>query len=279
MKKTTIILIAIALMTWAIPATGQSALDGKLCQFYNIDKTVKAKLGEGEDAWYQRNSFKAFWPVMLNGKECPKLQEALLHWMTGNDDIKQLDKALDIILYSDNENGPFGEGGVPYKILDSFNGVEAFISSYSGTIELKRLGKRFALFHNLLNMYFAGAAHGAYSHDYINYDTELDKVVTLDDVLIDPELIRPYILKSIELKFGYTKEELFLPEDNIPPIPSVFYFEDGILHLVYQVYEIASYAQGHLEVPIFYPNDPNAPEYLTPYGKMVMEESVEDDLY
>ena len=279
MKKITIILTAITLMAWTSQAMAQSALDGKLCQFYNIDKTVKAKIGEGEDAQYQRNSIKAFWPVMLNGKECTKLQEMLCFLVTSQEDIKQLDKAIDYALYTDNEGVPFGEGGMPYKILDSFEGEDAFISSYTGTIELKRLGKRFAVFHKLFDMYFAGAAHGTYNHNYITYDTELDKIVTLEDVLIDPELIRPYILTSINLKFGYTEEDLFLPNAKTPPIPSVFYFEDGILHLVYQVYEIASYAQGALEVPIFYPNDPNAPEYLTPYGKLVMEESVEDDLY
>jgi hypothetical protein len=60
-------------------------------------------------------------------------------------------------------------------------------------------------------------------------------------------------------------------------IPSVWYFEEGFLHLVYQPYEIASFAQGDIDVPLFYPNDPSAPEYLTPYGKQVMEESQAED--
>lgn len=279
MKKTTTLLIAIALMAWAFPAVGQSTLEGKLCQFHNIDKTVRARLGVGDDTQYQINSFKAFWPIMLNGKQCPKLQEALASWLASDKEIKQLDDVIEYALYTDNEGVSFKESGTPYQILDKFENVEGSISSYSSTTELKSLGKRFAIFHQVFNMYFAGAAHGAYAHNYITYDTERDKIVTLDDVLIDPELIRPYILMSINLKFGYTEEDLFLPEDKIPPIPSQFYFEDGILHLVYQVYEIASYAQGSLEVPIFYPNDPSAPEYLTPYGKQVMQESVEDDLY
>ena len=70
-----------------------------------------------------------------------------------------------------------------------------------------------------------------------------------------------------------------MPEDNKLPIPSEFYFEDGFLHLVYQVYEIASFAQGDIDVPIFYPNDEKSPEYLTPYGKEVMEESYELEIY
>ena len=276
MKKTTIILLAIALMLWACPAMGQSY--GEPCQFYNIDKTVKAKLGEGEDVAYQQNSIKALWPVMLNGKECPKLQEAFCKHLTGRDDIKQIDRAIEYLLYTDNESVPFGDNG-PYLILDEFKDIETFISSISHTIELKTLGKRFAIFHLFSYYYYGGAAHGMYAHDYITYDTELDKIVTLEDILIDPELIRPHILESINLKYDYTEEDLFLPEDGIMKIPSVFYFEEGFLHLVYQVYEIASFAQGDIDVPLIYPNDPSAPEYLTPYGKQVMEESLAEAIW
>ena len=271
MKKITPIFIAIAFMIWATPVLAQSSY-GEPCQFFNIDKTVRAKLGEGEDAQYQINSIKAFWPVILNGKECPKLHEAICKWLTDKDDIKQMDRAIECTLYTDIENVPFGDNG-PYLILDSFNDIESAVSSTTNTIELKTLGKRFALFHLFTYMYFAGAAHGMYVHNYITYDTELDKIVTLEDVLIDPELIRPHILKSINLKYDYTEEDLFLPDDGVVKIPSVWYFEEGFLHLFYQVYEIASFAQGDIDVPLFYPNDPSAPEYLTPYGKLIAEES------
>ncbi len=272
MKKIIFFLTSLMVIAWATPAMAQSSY-GEACRFYNIDKTVKAKLGEGEDVAYQQNSIKALWPVMLNGKECPKLQEAFCKRLTGNDDIKQMDRAIEFLLYTDNESVPFGDNG-PYLILDDFKDVETFISSISHTIELKAMGKRFATFHLFSYYYYGGAAHGMYAHDYITYDTELDKIVTLEDILIDPELIRPHILQSINLKYDYTEEDLFLPEDGIMKIPSVFYFEEGFLHLVYQVYEIASFAQGDIDVPLFYPNDPSAPEYLTPYGKQVMEESL-----
>ena len=278
MKTITIILTSIAIMAWAAPAAGQPTIDKNPCQFYNIDKTVRAKLGEGEDAVYQKNYIKAFWPVMLNGKECPKLQEAICKWLTDKDDIKSMDKAIEYTLYTDIESVPFGDNG-PYQILDSFKDLEASYSSTTNTIEFKTLGKRFAVFHLFTYMYFAGAAHGMYAHNYITYDTELGKIVTLDDILIDPELIRPHILKSINLKYDYTEEDLFLPEDGIIKIPSVFYFEEGFLHLVYQVYEIASFAQGDIDVPLFYPNDPSAPEYLTPYGKEIVEESLAGEIW
>ena len=276
MKKRFIILTAIAFMC-ATLAMGQSSSYGSQCQFYNIDKIVKAKIGDGENAVYQRNSIKAFWPVMLNGKACPKLQEALCYWLTDKEDIKQMDRAIEYTLYIDNENVPFGEGA-PYILLDALNDDHP-TSINANTIELKALSNRFATFHLTTNLYFAGAAHGMYVHNYLTYDTELDKIVTLEDILVDPELIRPHILKSINLKYDYTEDDLFLPEDNIIPIPEQFYFEEGFLHLVYQVYEIASFAQGDIDVPIFYPNDGISPEYLTPYGQEVMKASILDDLY
>ena len=277
MKKISILLTVIAFLAWASPAMGQSSFYGSLCQFYNIDKTVKAKLEDGEDATYQVNVLTAFWPVVLNGKECPILQEALCHWLTGKEGIKNVDRAIEQVLYTDNDDVPFEENG-RYIIVDSLT-EEIPYSRSLNSIELKKLGNRFAVFHLLTSLYYAGAAHGMYVHDYITYDTELDKIVKLEDVLIDPELIRPHIMKSINLKYEYTEEDLFMPEDNMLHVPSKFYFEDGFLHLVYQVYEIASYAQGDIDVPIFYPNDETSPEYLTPYGKEVMEASYENEIY
>ena len=277
MKKISILLTVIAFLVYANPVMGQSSNYGKQCQFYHIDKTVKAKIGEGEDATYQVNGITAFWPVMLNGKECPKLHEALCLWLTGKEDIKNLDKAIEQALYTDNDDVPFGDNG-PYILVDSLTEMIPLSRSIN-SIELKKLGNRFAVFHLMANMYYAGAAHGMYVNDYITYDTELDKIVKLEDVLIDPELIRPYILESINLKYDYTEEDLFMTEDNKLHVPSEFYFEDGFLHLVYQVYEIASFAQGDIDVPLFYPNDPSAPEYLTPYGKEVMQESYEVEVY
>ena len=278
MKQYYILLTAIALMTWASPAMGQSSNYGTQCQFINIEKTVKAKLCEDEDTVLQRNHIKAIWPVMLNGKECPKLQEALCLWLTGKEDIMPVDRIVEHVLYTDNEGVPYGEKG-PYTIIDEF-GEEPFgISSNISTIDLKSLSKRFAVFHLFYNTYYAGAAHGIYGHNYLTYDTELDKVVKLEDIVINPEIIRPYILRSIEIHYGYTPENLFLSDGEIPQVPEVFYVENGQLHLFYQVYEIAGFAYGYIDVPLEYPSEERFPNFLTPYGKILMEELCEEEMY
>ena len=278
MKKISIFLTIIAFLAWARPAMGQESDYGKMCQFVNINKTVKAKIETGDETSYQRNSVKALWPVMLNGKDCPKLQETICYWMADKKGTTNMNTAIEAALYSDCEDRPFGESG-PYIILDDFDEDEVSSNISVSTLELQSLGNRFALYHLLFNKYYAGAAHGMYVHYYITYDTQRDHVVTLEDILIDPELIRPHILNSIELKYQYTKDDLFLPEDNIPNVPAVFYFESGFLHLVYQVYEIASFAQGIIDVPLFYHYNEDYYDILTPYGKEIMKESFSEDLY
>ena len=53
MKQITIILAVLTMMAWALPIRGQSDAYLNPCQFHNIDKTVKARLGAGEDVAYQ----------------------------------------------------------------------------------------------------------------------------------------------------------------------------------------------------------------------------------
>lgn len=279
MKKLFLILTAIALMTWASPAMGQSSYYGQSCQFYNIEKTVKAKLCEDEDTVLQRNYIKVMWPILLNGKECPKLQEALCFWLTGKEDIKPVDKIIEHVLFTDNEGVPYGDKDY-FSIIGEFD-EEPFglFSTSISTIDLKTIGKRFAVFHLFYNTYYAGAAHGVFGHNYLTYDTELDKVVKLEDIVINPEIIRPYILPSIDTHYGYTPENLFLPDSELPPIPEVFYIENGQLHLFYQVYEIAGFAYGYIDVPIEYPSEERIPDFLTPYGKILMEELCELEIY
>ena len=81
-------------------------------------------------------------------------------------------------------------------------------------------------------------------------------------------------LKSIKQEYGYGTDELFLPDNGLLPLPRDFHIDGSVLHAVYQVYEIASYAQGDIDVPLIYPDDETHPEYLTPYGKELLEESL-----
>ena len=114
----------------------------------------------------------------------------------------------------------------------------------------------------------AGAAHGIYGHNYVTYDLKNDKAVALSDVIADTTLLRNTILKSIKQEYGYGTDELFLPDNGLLPLPRDFHIDGGVLHAVYQVYEIASYAQGLIDAPLYpYMLKPEEMKRLfTPYG-------------
>ena len=75
-------------------------------------------------------------------------------------------------------------------------------------------------------------------------------------------------LKSIKQEYGYGTDELFLPDNGLLPLPRDFHIDGSVLHAVYQVYEIASYAQGSIDAPLYpYMLKPEEIKRLfTPYG-------------
>ena len=227
---------------------------------------------------YDKNSIKAMWPIMLNGKDCVSLQKALIENVTGKDDINDINEAINYYLYTDVE-GNKRNLGKDCKLVDeaSLNGQSANISTR--VITLKDINSRLATFHIFYNDYFAGAAHGMFANEYLTYDMVLTKVVTLDQVVNDMEALRPIILNAITEQLGYTSENLFLPEDGLPPAPSSFYFEDGALHAVYQPYEIASFAQGSIDVAIYPYMVENKTNLIYPYGYILMKATESTGLF
>ena len=105
------------------------------------------------------------------------------------------------------------------------------------------------------------------------YDLKTEKAVTLGDLIADTTLLRNTILKSIKREYGYDKDDLFFPDNGLLPLPRDFHIQDNVLHAVYQVYEIASYAQGAIDAPIYpYQLKPEEMKRLfTPYGLELMD--------
>lgn len=277
MNKKSLIALAITSLAWIASASGQTTFDN-MCQFYQIQQSVIIQYTLDGMTAYNKNSIQAMWPVMLNGKDCISLQRALIEEVTGKDDISDINQAINYFLYTDMEGNKHNLGK-DCKLVDeaSLNGQSVNISTR--IIKLQDINSRFATFHIFYNDYYAGAAHGLFANDYLTYDMLLNKVVTLDQVVNDMNALRPIILDAITEQLGYTSENLFLPEDGLPPAPSSFYFEDGALHAVYQPYEIASFAQGSIDVTIYPYMVENKTNLIYPYGYMLMEASKFIDMY
>ena len=249
----------------------QASTDSTLCQFNNIKvNKMFSCYDEERDTLYFDNTIIALWPQVINGKPCTELQQALLRAMTDSAELNTLDKVVDFLLnpsnYSEYENDKL----IPVKAVKSDYGK---LSSSEVRINMESMTDRLLTYHLGTYSYMAGGAHGTYGHNYVTYDLKTEKAVTLNDIIADTTLLRTVTLASIKREYDYGTDDLFLPDNGLLPLPGDFYFRDNVLHVVYQVYEIASYAQGLIEAPIYpYLLKPEEKQRLfTPYGHELTE--------
>ena len=270
MKKILFISLAAIMMT-AISSCGNSKqsvenFDSTLCQFSNIKLEKMFSYNDEErDTLYFDNTFTALWPEVINGKPCDELQQALLRAMVDSAELNQLDVVTDFLLnpsnYTDYDNNRL----VP---VNSVKYGENKLSTSEVRVIMESMTDRLLTYRLSTNSYMAGAVHGIYANNYVTYDLKTEKAVTLEDVIADTTLLRTTILKSIKQEYDYDKDQLFIPDNGLLPLPKDFFIDGLVMHAVYQVYEIASYAQGAIDAPIYpYMLKPEEMKRLfTPYG-------------
>lgn len=245
---------------------GNKVTDTTLCQFSNIKvEKMYSYYDEERDTLYFDNTFTAFWPQVINGKPCTELQQALFRAMTDSAELNQLDKVTDFLLdpsnYTDYESNLL----VPVK---SVKYDENKLSTSEVRVNMESMTDRLLTYHLGTYSYLAGAVHGIYANNYVTYDLQTKKAVAFEDVIADTTLLRTAIFKAIKQTYDYDKDDLFLPDNGLLPLPRDFFIDGSVLHVVYQVYEIASYAQGMIDAPIYpYMLKPEEMKRLfTPYG-------------
>ena len=249
--------------------------DSTLCQFKNIKvNKMFACRDEVQDTLYFDNNFTAFWPESINGKPCTELQQALLRAMTDSAELNQLDLAIECLLNPTNYTEHDSKSLIPVK---SVKDDENKLSTSEINVKMESMTDRLLTYHLGTYSYMAGAAHGIYANNYVTYDLKTEKAVALSDVIADTTLLRTAILKSIKQTYEYDKDDLFFPDNGLLPLPRDFFFDGSVLHVVYQVYEIASYAQGMIDAPIYpYMLKPEEMKRLyTPYALELMDLDIE----
>ena len=239
--------------------------------------------GDGLDqmTFYQANEWDLFWPEQVNGKDAPELRVALAEKLTpisyeGDDfEPQAVAKSLDELLqrfkdYIDAE-------GAANIRLASKQAVTAAhdmsVSSMNAKLRMKSCDNDVFVFATSVYMYPRGAAHGGVTMGYVSYDSKLDKVLALTDIVTDTVVLRKVLteaqleekevdnMNDLAEKTGY-----FISHEAMMPLAGEFYYDGYALHMVYQQYEIASYADGiiDLEVPMYKLLDAGI---LTPYAK------------
>lgn len=111
------------------------------------------------------------------------------------------------------------------------------------------------------SMYTAGAAHGMYHNEYVNFDLKQKKRIALEDLLVDGA--ENQVVKAL-----YDANSMWLSDHSIIPeklkLSDNFYYGAQGIVFVYPLYELASYAEGMTELvlPYHMVNNLIKPEYL-----------------
>jgi hypothetical protein len=106
----------------------------------------------------------------------------------------------------------------------------------------------------LFSSSFTGGAHGNYNSSFVNIDRASNKLWSLSEMIQDTAALRPLLNEAAIVYFGIAKgthlgDRLLVEE--VPVTNNVFLSATGLC-FVYNPYEIASYADGEIELFIPY---------------------------
>ncbi len=102
---------------------------------------------------------------------------------------------------------------------------------------------------------YSGGAHGNYSNDYTNIDARNQKVMKLADMMhVDSarivQIITPQLRKRFNIKKGQSLRAYLFSDELY--VPGNYYINHKGITFSYGLYEIASYADGIIEVFVPY---------------------------
>lgn len=156
------------------------------------------------------------------------------------------------------------------QMADSMEMYTNAVAKFDGFIETKSyvqtLTPYFMSYAVNTNEYAPRAAHGMGTCYYVNYDVNENKIITLDSIFTTtgleqlPTIVR-HKARQMERLLGTTDIQ------SLPSRNNFYLTADGDIVFAYQVYEVASYVQGQIDVPVEgYVVD----SILTQYGKKLL---------
>ncbi len=209
-----------------------------------------------------RNTYNIVWPT--EGMMTPEAERELVHIYFCNDKINDLETAARRWL---NDASFYTEDGATVTPVDKIDD-SSWYSYFKIESECEQHDD-IATIYIWRENYAVAAAHGLYSSEYVNIDVNSGNIIHLNDI-VDTNLLGPVIVRAVEDLAVNSDVLKALYLDNIErlPVPADFTIDStrSTITLIYQVYEIASYADGIQEIvlPIFWLSK-HIP--LTPYAK------------
>lgn len=263
--KVTLLLFGTAMAATAVLAIASCSNESKpsahnTIEFTEITSSVRYKLDEtaklfntDEDIMF-RDSVDILFPDKLLGKPTDALRDSIL--VNAFDTIASPDEAIKAFFHNGvNELGysfSVAPDSIPGNDIDGLGILNGYVFNMNSRI-LTYCISRYT--------YYPGAAHGITNTSYITYLLKEGRVLTLRQ-LFTPEGLQalPAIIdaraKQLKAAIG--------PTDKITSLPSNdnYYINvNDAITFVYQPYEVASYAQGSIQIS-FYPTE--LTEYLSP---------------
>lgn len=202
---------------------------------------------------------KILMPETLNGADADTLRNAIFKTAFDTVCVGSREQMIEDVF----RKSAAGTGYTPVDTVmpaDVYDGcliVDGEVATFSPTI---------LAYFLTISSYEPYAAHGMYGTLYINYDLKAHRIFNLSDILTPEGYTKlPGILRGIARSMrGFTG-----PTDLTElPADGNFYIDlSNNLVFVYQPYEIASYAQGIIEIPV---QAYTISDYITPYGKTLL---------
>ena len=270
----------ISVMLFALCASAASKINVKTQHFEVTDSIRMFEQNEPQDLGYKfTKSVSADWPVTVNGKKCPALNEYLVEsvfYASHNPksfpnipkDINTLKNCAkqwvhDILWenvmvqeYTLKEMGP--------GIQDINSEMEPERCWYeTADLELNHTEGNILFFVENGSSYYGGV-HGTYGASYYPFDVSLNRPIHLNDIVTSTSKV----LRLIPKYDKRSKDKLY---DNVNEVDiENFYIKNGKLVFVFQPYQVGPYSDGIVEVPIPL-KTLRSKNLLTKYGKTLLK--------
>lgn len=205
-----------------------------------------------------------FYPsVDVIGDNYPKLKSAINEWFAN---------------YKSNYESQVQQYTEDAKIDAESMGENFYGYSLNYSAKAARLDNRIASII-LDESSYTGGVHG-YDYMYgITFDTQTGEEITFEKLGVSKDEIRPFIDEYIRQKReeGYTYDFYEDTIDDLLASPSAWYLNGNGLNIVFNAYEIASYAEGRTIVTIPYSEMENFNSDYELEGNAMFAELVEDE--
>lgn len=224
-----------------------------------------------DDPWpiYEKNSYSVAWPAkgLLTDEALRELMMLYFDDSTSGNVDEAAEHWLNRIWFTDDES-------LTGQVLDTNTVPDTIEYSYMHLESTCEQDSDFAVFHVNSESYGAGAAHGLYTANTLTVDKHTGRVVHLDDLVTDTNLLCEAVARAIQdLDVNTDVREClfyeFIDVDRMP-MPTDFFIDsdrNGIV-VSYGLYHITPYACGipSVVLPIFWLSK-HVP--LTPYAKTI----------